>query len=47
MNALKAKLRGTWNYYGLIGNFRRLKPSTKRPVGRYTSGSTGGVSARV
>jgi hypothetical protein len=25
MNTLKAKLRGTWNYYGLIGNFRRLK----------------------
>ena len=23
MNTLKAKLRGTWNYYGLIGNFRR------------------------
>jgi len=25
MNTLKAKLRGTWNYYGLIGNHRRLK----------------------
>ena len=25
MKMLKAKLRGTWNYYGLIGNFRRMK----------------------
>jgi RNA-directed DNA polymerase len=25
MKTLKAKLRGTWNYYGLIGNYRRLK----------------------
>ena len=24
MKTLKAKLQGTWNYYGLIGNFRRL-----------------------
>ena len=22
---LKAKLQGTWNYYGLIGNFRRMQ----------------------
>ncbi len=25
MKTLKAKLAGTWNYYGLIGNYRRLK----------------------
>jgi len=25
MNSLKAKLRGTWNYYGLIGNFHRME----------------------
>jgi group II intron reverse transcriptase/maturase len=25
MSTLKAKLRGTWNYYGLIGNKRRLQ----------------------
>jgi group II intron reverse transcriptase/maturase len=25
MKTLRAKLRGTWNYYGLIGNFRRMK----------------------
>jgi RNA-directed DNA polymerase len=25
MKSLKAKLRGTWNYYGLIGNYRRMK----------------------
>ena len=25
MNTLKAKLQGTWNYYGLIGNFRRMQ----------------------
>jgi len=25
MKVLKAKLQGTWNYYGLIVNFRRLK----------------------
>jgi len=25
MQRLKAKLQGTWNYYGLIGNFRRMK----------------------
>jgi group II intron reverse transcriptase/maturase len=25
MKTLKAKLRGTWNYYGLIGNDRRMK----------------------
>ena len=25
MKMLKAKLQGTWNYYGLIGNYRRLK----------------------
>ena len=25
MRTLKAKLQGTWNYYGLIGNYRRLK----------------------
>ena len=25
MKTLRAKLQGTWNYYGLIGNFRRLK----------------------
>ena len=25
LKTLKAKLRGTWNYYGLIGNYRRLK----------------------
>ena len=25
MKRLKAKLRGTWNYYGIIGNFRRMK----------------------
>jgi len=24
MRTLKAKLQGTWNYYGLIGNFRRM-----------------------
>jgi RNA-directed DNA polymerase len=24
LHTLKAKLRGTWNYYGLIGNYRRL-----------------------
>jgi RNA-directed DNA polymerase len=25
LNTLRAKLRGTWNYYGLIGNYRRMK----------------------
>lgn len=25
MKRLKAKLEGTWNYYGLIGNYRRMK----------------------
>jgi RNA-directed DNA polymerase len=25
MTGLRAKLQGTWNYYGLIGNFRRMK----------------------
>jgi group II intron reverse transcriptase/maturase len=25
MKMLKAKLQGTWNYYGLIGNFRRMQ----------------------
>jgi group II intron reverse transcriptase/maturase len=25
MKQLSAKLRGTWNYYGLIGNYRRMK----------------------
>ena len=25
MKTLKAKLRGTWNYYGLIGNYRRMQ----------------------
>jgi len=25
MSTLKAKLRGTWNYYGLIGNHRRMQ----------------------
>ena len=25
LKTLKAKLQGTWNYYGLIGNFRRMK----------------------
>jgi group II intron reverse transcriptase/maturase len=25
MQRLKAKLEGTWNYYGLIGNYRRMK----------------------
>jgi hypothetical protein len=25
MTTLKGKLQGTWNYYGLIGNFRRMR----------------------
>jgi RNA-directed DNA polymerase len=25
MKSLGSKLRGTWNYYGLIGNYRRMK----------------------
>jgi RNA-directed DNA polymerase len=25
MKSLRAKLQGTWNYYGLIGNYRRMK----------------------
>jgi len=25
LEQLKAKLQGTWNYYGLIGNYRRMK----------------------
>ena len=25
MKTLRAKLRGTWNYYGIIGNFRRMQ----------------------
>ena len=25
MKTLKAKLQGTWNYYGLIGNFHRME----------------------
>ena len=25
MATLRAKLKGTWNYYGLIGNYRRMK----------------------
>jgi RNA-directed DNA polymerase len=25
LKTLKAKLQGTWNYYGLIGNYRRMK----------------------
>ena len=24
MKTLRAKLQGTWNYYGLIGNYRRM-----------------------
>src|SRR5512136_1080485 len=25
LTTLEAKLRGTWNYYGLIGNYRRMQ----------------------
>ena len=25
MKPLRSKLQGTWNYYGLIGNYRRMK----------------------
>jgi hypothetical protein len=25
MKTLRSKLQGTWNYYGLIGNYRRMK----------------------
>jgi hypothetical protein len=25
MKSLRTKLQGTWNYYGLIGNYRRMK----------------------
>ena len=25
MKTLRTKLQGTWNYYGLIGNYRRMK----------------------
>jgi hypothetical protein len=25
MKTLRAKLQGTWNYYGLIGNYRRMR----------------------
>ena len=25
METLRAKLRGTWNYYGIIGNYRRMR----------------------
>jgi group II intron reverse transcriptase/maturase len=25
LKTLKAKLQGTWNYYGIIGNYRRMK----------------------
>lgn len=25
MNTLRSKLQGTWNYYGLIGNYRRMQ----------------------
>ena len=25
MKTIGAKLQGTWNYYGLIGNYRRMK----------------------
>jgi len=25
MKSLRAKLQGTWNYYGLMGDFRRLR----------------------
>ena len=25
LKTLQAKLRGTWNYYGLIGNYRRMQ----------------------
>ena len=25
MKTLQAKLQGTWNYYGLIGNYRRMQ----------------------
>ena len=25
MKTLKAKLQGTWNYYGVIGNYRRMQ----------------------
>ena len=25
MKTIKAKLQGTWNYYGLIGNYRRMQ----------------------
>lgn len=35
LKTLKAKLRGTWNYYGLIGNFRRMQllyEETRRAV---------------
>ena len=35
LKKLKAKLQGTWNYYGLIGNFRRMQllyEETRRAV---------------
>ena len=25
MKTVRAKLQGTWNYYGLIGNYRRMQ----------------------
>ena len=36
MKTLKAKLQGTWNYYGVIGNYRRMNSSTMRPAGPFT-----------
>jgi len=47
MKTLKAKLQGTWNYYGLIGNYRRMKLLYDETCRRCTSGSTGGVNAKA
>jgi RNA-directed DNA polymerase len=33
MKRLKAKLEGTWNYYGLIGNYRRMKQLHDEAIG--------------
>jgi group II intron reverse transcriptase/maturase len=38
LKTLKAKLQGTWNYYGLIGNFRRMQllyEETRRAVHKW------------
>ncbi len=47
MKELASKLRGTWNYYGLIDNYRRMKLFMRSRKGACINGSIGAVSAKV